>query len=74
MTTRTRLLFALPALGFALIALVLATGAFASGDALQSRQIPPVGSAAAMPSDLSPTATSRDWQEMGGSGTKRNPR
>jgi hypothetical protein len=71
MTTRTRLLFALPALGFAVTALVLATGAFASGDAPQSRAIPQGDAAAMKPSDLSPNATSRDWQEMAGSGTKR---
>ncbi len=69
MTARTRYLFAVPALGFALTALVFATGAF------DGRDVPPqelpIDSAAATPSDLSPNATTRDWEEMAGSGTKR---
>ncbi len=71
MTTRTRLLLALPALGFAVTALVLATGSFASGDAPQPRNQSVGGATVTAPSDLSPTATSRDWTEMSGSGSKR---
>lgn len=73
MTTRTRILFAVPALGFALTALVLATGAIAGGESLPPHQTPQ-GSVSAKPSDLSPNATTRDWQEVGGSGSKRKPK
>jgi hypothetical protein len=70
MNSRSRLLFAIPALGFAVTALVHGTRAFASGEGPQSSAIPR-GAAVLKPSDLSPTVTSRDWQEMGGSGSKR---
>lgn len=71
MTPRTRFLIAVPAFGFVVAALVLALGAFATGEGVQARPAPQTSANAMKPSDLSPTATTRDWQEMGGSGTKR---
>ncbi len=65
-----RWLAAVPALGLAVAAVVLAAGAFASPAPQSSAQATPrVGTPA--PEGLSPVTTTRDWREVQLSSNKR---